>query len=235
MFAKHLYADDLYLANYRGDMPGLRGLARRENRFESIGPAEYNWAEEIPPYDSISRLLSLFREAAGRRVCTIPCVDVLNQQIDALKIDFDQQIGRLVVGYDGPVQKIGSVNTLVIDGLYAIDRRMGADYNFFLLGNYYQDKPWGASRPTEFDESVFAERLATGEGLDAIQRYARNVMRNVGVWQQQDVRAKEGLTEDRLVILELEHQAVQQLRRDCELRFSAGELAHFATLQPMTD
>ena len=105
MIAKHLYADNLYIDNYRGDMPGLRELRRKEAHYAGIGPAEYNWTNEIFPYDNISRVISTFKGDGERRVCTIPCVDVLNQQIDELKIDFNQEIGKLTTDLDGPVPK----------------------------------------------------------------------------------------------------------------------------------
>jgi hypothetical protein len=56
---------------------------------------------------------------------------------------------------------------------------------------------------------------------------------SIGTIQQQDDRGKERLTEDRLITLELEHQAIQQVGRDAERRLAAGDPVHFATVLPV--
>ncbi len=235
MFAKHLTADDLYFANYRGAPPGLRGIRRDEAHFAGIGPAEYNWHTEIPPYHSIAKVISTFKGHSPKRICTIPCVDVLTQQIDELTIDFGQEIGKLVAGPDGPIQKTGPVNILIIEGLYAIDPRMAADYNFSISGAYFQDKTWRSLRPQEFDKEEFRERVVQGGEVGRIQQYAKDVMRCMGTQNQEDVRGKESLIEARIVVLELEHQAVQHLRRIVEHEVASGRSIHFATILPMAD
>jgi uridine kinase len=235
MVAKHLAADDFYLANYRGEMPGFRESTRGEAHYGDVGPSEYNWYRRISPYDSLSDVISTYRGDSEIRACTIPCVDVLNQQIDGLTIDFNQTIGKPIMDISGPVRKIGPINILVIEGLYAIDARMEADFRFFILGDYFQEKAWQALRPLEFDREEFAERVAKSDGVNRIQQYAKDVMQRTEAVQQQDIRCKERLTEERIVTLELELQATRQLRRNIEQQIAAGKPIRFTTLLPMAD
>jgi len=230
MVAKHVCADDLYLGNYCGQKPGLREIARQNACFEGIGPDEYNWNEQISSYDSISRVVSAFRGEQQEKTCRIPCVDVLNQQIDELKIDFSQEIGILAAHPKGSVQKECTVNMLIMEGLYAIDPRMRADYHFLLGENYFRDKPWSALRPSEFDCMTFTECITKGDGVGRIQQYAQDVIRSIGDSQLQDGSGKENLSERRIIIMELEHQALQKVRRDLELRVATGECTRFATI-----
>ena len=107
--AKHLWTDDFYLENYKMMDPTKRNKRRDTTNYQNIGAKEYNWKE-------IALILDAFRNGTK---CRMPCVDLLNQQIDWLETDFK------------------NINVLVIEGLFAIDldkNILEVNYKFFIEG-----------------------------------------------------------------------------------------------------
>ena len=171
---KHLYADNFYIENYRMDNPAKREQKRKAQKYENIGADEYDWK-------MINNIIHCFLNGY---ICRMPCVDVLNQQIDYLETNFKQ------------------VDILVFDGLYAIDKRMNSDFRFFIDGTYYENKNWGKIRQQYIDEFVTFESL---------RKYALKVIEANNSSQEQDIRGKEKLTEARIILLEKEHEAIQKM------------------------
>lgn len=107
--AVHLWVDDFYKENYMGLDPAGRKNRRKLRDYQGIGPDEYDWIE-------IGAILDAFKRNKKSRM---PCVDLLNQQIDWLETDFS------------------GCDVLVLDGLYAIDmskQGLKADLSFFIEG-----------------------------------------------------------------------------------------------------
>ena len=106
---KHIWSDDLYVENYQMLDPAKREDRRVANSFRNIGSKEYSWNE-------IAKIMKAFR---NNTKCRMPCVDLLNQQIDWLETDFK------------------NIDVLVIEGLYAIDMNnntINVDFKMFIDG-----------------------------------------------------------------------------------------------------
>jgi hypothetical protein len=226
LLAKHLCADNLYLSNYLGRPPGLREATRRGQGFRGIGPEEYNWDADIPPYASITALIRTFRAADGPRAVAVPLVDVLSQQVDLHRIDFDQEVALPVAAAGF---KRGPVNVLVIEGIYAVDARLGADVSVLLARRYYDEQPWGALRPAAFDAPE-GEPRDHDAAVSEIRTFATRVMAHAD--REHKGADRKELSAERVIVLELEHRAVAQLRRAAERAASAGERRGFALLAP---
>ena len=114
----------------------------------------------------------------------MPCIDVLNQQIDHLETNFSD------------------VNILVLDGLYAIDERLQSDFRFLIDGAYYQIKNW---------ENIRQKYIDGFDSMEGLHEYALAVTSITNLVHQQDVRGKEKLTEARVIRREKEHEALQKM------------------------
>jgi uridine kinase len=103
--AKVMHIDNYYLVP-----PVDRTQWRKEHGFKSIGLDEYNW-------DLINENISQF--LAGQK-STMPCIDLLTDQIDQLTTDFSD------------------IPFLIVEGLYAVN--VNADLRVFIDLTYLETK-----------------------------------------------------------------------------------------------
>lgn len=110
---KHgIMAKPIHIDNYYRIHPLERTEWRKKNGIENVvGYGEYDW-------DTIYRNIDDFK---NNRKSTMPCVDLVTEQIDQLTTDFN------------------GIDMLVIDGLYAI-KTEGADLRVFLELTYHETK-----------------------------------------------------------------------------------------------
>jgi uridine kinase len=110
---KHgIMAKPVHIDNYYRIHPLERTEWRKKNGIENVvGYGEYDW-------DTIYRNIEDFK---NNRKSTMPCVDLVTEQIDQLTTDFN------------------GIDMLVIDGLYAI-KTDGADLRVFLELTYHETK-----------------------------------------------------------------------------------------------
>lgn len=107
IFAKPLHTDNFY---------NTHPLERREWRSKEgienvVGYNEYKW-------DEINQAIDDFKNS---RVCEMPCVDLVTEQVDKLITDFSE------------------VDMLIVDGLYAI-KTEGIDLRVFIDLTYMETK-----------------------------------------------------------------------------------------------
>ena len=110
---KHgIMAKPIHIDNYYRIHPLERTEWRKKNGIENVvGYGEYDW-------DTIYKNIDDFK---NNRKSTMPCVDLVTEQIDQLTTDFN------------------GIDMLVIDGLYAI-KTEGADLRVFLELTYHETK-----------------------------------------------------------------------------------------------
>jgi uridine kinase len=110
---KHgIMAKPIHIDNYYRILPLERTEWRKKNGIENVvGYGEYDW-------ETIYRNIDDFKNS---RKSTMPCVDLVTEQVDQLTTDFK------------------GIDMLVIDGLYAI-KTDGVDLNIFLELTYHETK-----------------------------------------------------------------------------------------------
>ncbi len=119
--AHGIFAKPLHIDNYYRVLPLERKQWRIDNVIEKcVGYDEYDW-------DIIYRNIDEFRQ--GKRA-TMPCVDLVTEQVDTLITDFS------------------SVDMLIIDGLYAI-KTEGVDMRVFIELTYHETKKAQTDRGKE--------------------------------------------------------------------------------------
>jgi len=101
----------LHTDNYYRVHPLERREHRISNNYESVGVDEYDWK-------SLHQNIDDFR---NNRKVTVPCIDIITDDVDRLSTDFSK------------------IQILVIDGLYAI-RTEGADLRVFIDLTYHETK-----------------------------------------------------------------------------------------------
>jgi len=107
-----IMAKPIHIDNYYRIHPLERTEWRKKNGIEKVvGYDEYDW-------DTIYRNIDDFR---NNRKSTMPCVDLVTEQIDQLTTDFN------------------GIDMLVIDGFYAI-KTEGVDLRVFLELTYHETK-----------------------------------------------------------------------------------------------
>jgi uridine kinase len=107
-----IVAKPLHIDNYYSIDPLLRTEWRKKNGIEkSVGFSEYDW-------DTIYKNLNDFR---NDRVSTMPCIDLVTEQVDQLTTDFK------------------GVDMLIVDGLYAI-KTEGVQVRIFIELTYHETK-----------------------------------------------------------------------------------------------
>ncbi len=104
-------AKPLHIDNYYRIHPLERTQWRMQHGIEHVGLEEYDWP-------TINRNLDEFRK--GLRA-EMPCVDIVTEQVDRLITDF------------------GEVDTLIVDGLYAI-QAADVDVRVFIDITYHETK-----------------------------------------------------------------------------------------------
>jgi uridine kinase len=110
---KHgIMAKPIHIDNYYRIHPLERTEWRKNNGIENVvGYGEYDW-------DTIYRNITDFK---NNRKSTMPCVDLVTEQVDQLTTDFN------------------GIDMLVIDGLYAI-KTDGVDLYIFLELTYHETR-----------------------------------------------------------------------------------------------
>jgi uridine kinase len=110
---KHgIMAKPLHIDNYYRIHPLERTEWRKKNGIENVvGYGEYDW-------DTLYRNIEDFK---NNRPSTMPCVDLVTEQIDQLTTDFQ------------------GIDMLIIDGLYAI-KTDGLDLRVFIELTYHETK-----------------------------------------------------------------------------------------------
>ncbi|MEW6136384.1 MAG: zeta toxin family protein [Bacteroidota bacterium] len=112
MRAQGILTKIMHIDNYYRIHPLQRKEWRISNGIENVvGYGEYDW-------DTIYRNIQEFREG---KTATMPCVDLVTEQVDQLITDFKD------------------IEALVIDGLYAI-KTEGTDLNVFIELTYHETK-----------------------------------------------------------------------------------------------
>jgi uridine kinase len=107
-----IVAKPIHIDNYYRIHPLLRTEWRKQNGIaESVGYTEYDW-------DTINKNLDDFR---NDRVSTMPCIDLVTEQVDQLTTDFK------------------GVDMLIVDGLYAI-KTEGIAVRIFIELTYHETK-----------------------------------------------------------------------------------------------
>ena len=107
-----IMAKPIHIDNYYRILPLERTEWRKKNGIENVvGYGEYDW-------ETIYRNIDDFKNS---RKSTMPCVDLVTEQVDQLTTDFK------------------GIDMLVIDGLYAI-KTDGVDLNIFLELTYHETK-----------------------------------------------------------------------------------------------
>ena len=104
-------AKPIHIDNYYKVPPLERTQWRNRHGFESIGYAEYNW-------EIINENIRKFKEG---KEATMPCIDLVTDQIDTLITNFQD------------------VDMLIIDGLYAIKTER-VDLRVFIELTYHETK-----------------------------------------------------------------------------------------------
>jgi uridine kinase len=128
LFNKGVKVKPIHIDNFYNTHPLERAEYRSTHGIENtVGLGEYLW-------DEIDGVISDFK---NNRKSTMPCVDLVTQDVD-----------RLTTNFDG-------VEVLVIDGLYAINIK-GVDLAVFIELTYHETKKAQAGRGKEkTDETRF--------------------------------------------------------------------------------
>ena len=124
---KHgIFAKPIHIDNFYNTLPLERAAWREKNGVENIvGLNEYRW-------DDINKTIDDFK---NNRKSTMPCVDLVTEQIDELTTDFN------------------GIDMLIIDGLYAINT-VGIDMRIIIELTYHETKKAQASRGKEPDNPL---------------------------------------------------------------------------------
>ncbi len=124
---KHgIFAKPIHIDNFYNTHPLERPKWRQENGVENVvGLGEYRW-------DKINEVIDDFK---NNRKSTMPCVDLVTEQLDELTTDFN------------------GIEMLVIDGLYAINTE-GVDMRVLIELTYHETKKAQSSRGKEPDNPL---------------------------------------------------------------------------------
>lgn len=113
----------LHADNYYRIKPMERRVQREATNFKSVGINEYDWA-------LLNRNIDDFKQA---RASTMPCIDILTDEIDQLSTDFS------------------CIDVLVVDGLYAV-RIESVDLRVFIDLSYHETKKSQLERGKELTD-----------------------------------------------------------------------------------
>ena len=109
---ENIMCKPIHIDNYYRILPLLRTEWRKKNGIQqSVGLGEYDW-------DTINKNIDDFK---NNRVSTMPCVDLVTEQVDQLTTDFN------------------GVDMIIVDGLYAINTP-GVDLSIFIELTYHETK-----------------------------------------------------------------------------------------------
>ena len=118
--AEGIRANPLHIDNYYRIHPLERTQWRINNGMENVGFTEYDW-------DTINKNIQEFKE--GKKA-TMPCIDIVTDQVDTLITDFSE------------------IELLIIDGLYAIKTEQ-ANLRVFIELTYHETKKAQVKRGKE--------------------------------------------------------------------------------------
>lgn len=113
-------AKPIHIDNYYKTHPLERNEWRKNHGIQSIGYDEYDW-------DTIYKNIDSFKK--GEKA-TMPCIDIVTDQVDTLITDFSD------------------VDMLIVDGLYAI-KTENTDLNVFIDLTYHETKKAQTKRGKE--------------------------------------------------------------------------------------
>jgi len=124
---KHgIFAKPIHIDNYYNTLPMERAAWREKSGVENVvGLSEYKW-------DDINQTINDFK---NNRKSTMPCVDLVTEQIDLLTTNFN------------------GIDMLIIDGLYAINTE-GIDMKILIELTYHETKKAQSSRGKEPDNPL---------------------------------------------------------------------------------
>ncbi len=124
---KHsIFAKPIHIDNFYTTLPLERAKWRAENGVENVvGLSEYRW-------DDINKVIDDFK---NNRKSSMPCVDLVTEQIDELTTDFN------------------GIDMLIIDGLYAINTEE-IDIRVLIELTYHETKKAQADRGKEPDNPL---------------------------------------------------------------------------------
>lgn len=124
---KHgIFAKPIHIDNYYNTLPLERAAWREKSGVENVvGLSEYRW-------DDINQTIDDFK---NNRKSTMPCVDLVTEQIDLLTTNFN------------------GIDMLIIDGLYAINTE-GIDMKILIELTYHETKKAQSSRGKEPDNPL---------------------------------------------------------------------------------
>lgn len=116
-----IFAKPVHLDNFFKTLPLKRRAWRKKNGVEKVvGLNEIDW-------EAVQKVMADFKNG---RTSSMPCVDLITEQVDTLTTDFK------------------TIDMLVLDGLYAINTE-GVDLHVFIELTYHETKKAQASRGKE--------------------------------------------------------------------------------------
>ena len=124
---KHgIFAKPIHIDNFYNTLPLERAQWRESNGVENVvGLGEYQW-------DKINSVVDDFK---NDRKSSMPCVDLVTEQVDELTTDFN------------------GIDMLIIDGLYAINTD-GVDIRILIELTYHETKKAQSDRGKEPDNPL---------------------------------------------------------------------------------
>jgi len=137
---KHgIFAKPIHIDNFYNTLPLERTQWRVDNGIEKVvGLSEYKW-------DEINKVIDDFKNS---RKSSMPCVDLVTEQIDTLTTDFN------------------GIDMLIIDGLYAINTD-NVDLRIFIELTYHETKKAQKDRGKE-PQNEYRMRVLEQEHIAAL-------------------------------------------------------------------
>jgi uridine kinase len=116
-----IFAKPVHIDNFYNTLPLERAKWREENGVENVvGLGEYQW-------NKINKVIDDFK---NNRISSMPCVDLVTEQVDELTTDFN------------------GIDMLIIDGLYAINTE-NVDIKILIELTYHETKKAQSDRGKE--------------------------------------------------------------------------------------
>ncbi len=117
----NIFAKPIHLDNFFKTLPLERRAWREKHGIENVvGLDEIDW-------EAVQKTVDDFKHG---RTCSMPCVDLVTEQVDTLTTDFQP------------------IDMLVLDGLYAINTK-GVDLHVFIELTYHETKKAQTARGKE--------------------------------------------------------------------------------------
>ncbi len=127
-----IFAKPVHLDNFFKTLPLERRAWREKNGVDRVvGTNEIDW-------EAVQKTVDDFKN--GRTAASMPCVDLVTEQVDTLITDFK------------------AIDMMVLDGLYAINTE-GVDLHVFIELTYHETKKAQASRGKEKTDALRMQTL----------------------------------------------------------------------------